>query len=429
MVAILTLAPFSIYWSDYLSERSLSLSRQVGFDIWAFMYALSCALAFIAAYLLLILQSPKAIPMTQARYRLRKGAMLVATFSVFFLSAIGIGVTLGTVSVGGSDYVSVVIDRLMTGQSATDLLYSPQGFMLSESVSGIIRMLGGLSNAAVIVWLALAIPSWRATIRKLYWPVLGLLLFINFARSAIGGDRAPALYGFLLAVYVFFVQRGSSEPKLLKDKKTLPFFPRRFGKILMLLVLVSTGLLAFNALDRLRGAEGYNTVLLYADLGVANLSLAMQTGQGLTYGFSTFLAPLHAVFRVLHIPVSIPEFDTEYILTPPSNLLAYSYWDFGVLGFIDYMILGLVSAWVQIRLSLHPEKIIWRVAHLYVIYALATAFSVPIFSGHLYWAGLLASLVIARYLDTYAGRASIATSQKADAPKALKPFELPRKVT
>jgi hypothetical protein len=407
LMSVMTLAPFAIYWSDFLSEKSLYLSRQVGFDWIAFTYAWVCACAFLMAYKVGLTFRPRIIVehlSSSSAIDLRHPwrACLAAWLVVIILSTIGLGVTVFTVTREGGDYLSEIISRFVAAESATDLLYSSQGFILSETVPGIVRMLGAWSSAAVILWLALARAPWRTWLNRLYWPTLAFLLTLNFGRAIIGGDRTAALAAFVLAFYVLFVEKhpgiGVGHVKLPRISQ----FMKRLSGVLGALILVTAGLVAYESLGKLRGGQEYNTLLLYGDLGVANLSLAIQTGHGWTYGLTALLNPVYLVFKVFNVEIDWPSFTSDYISSPPGNLLMYSYWDFHLFGFMVYIIIGLIAAWVYVRYSHQSQRIVWRVAYLHVLYGLSTSFTVPCFTGPQYWAGLLASLIAAWYLDLYA---------------------------
>lgn len=406
-MSMLTLAPFAIYWSDSLSEKALNLSRQVGFDWVAFTYACVCTCAFLMAYEVGLTFRPR--PFTQ-RLSISSDIDLqhpwrtcvAVLLLVIILSAIGLGVTVFTVTREGEEFLIEIGNRFIAGDSATDLLYSSQGYMMSETVPGIVRMFGAWSNAAVIIWLALALSPWRNWLRKIYWPSLVLLLTVNFARAVIGGDRAPALAAFVLVFYVLWVEKyPSTTVRPVKSSRVAQFMKRLWGKFAVLALIIA-GVAAYDALGKLRGAEEYNTLFVYGDLGVANLSLAMQTGQGMTYGLTSLLNPVYLIFKVFNVDINWPLFTSDYVWSPPGNLLMYSYWDFHLFGFVVYIIIGFIAGCVYVRHSYRSQSIVWRVAQLQVLYALSTVFMVPYFTGPHYWAGLAASLIVARYLDLYA---------------------------
>jgi hypothetical protein len=400
MIGLLTLAPFGIYWSDTLSSQSLNLSRQVGFDVGALLFAIVCVAAFWVTYALLRTALSMPRPLTRALAAQpvvlvrRRQARRTAVLWVLFLAAIGVGVTVATVSVGGSGFIRELLGRLASGEPATDLLYGPEGFMFSERVSGVVRMFSSLSTSAVFVWLALWVSPWREFFGKSYWLVLALLLLANAGRAIIGGDRTPAVMAFAVVIFVFIVRPYPWRGAVGGRRRVLV-------GVAGLAVLVGVAFFAYRAMTNLRGADKFNNVLVYADLGVANLTLAMRTGRGLTYGLNTFLVPLPQLFRALGIPVTWPVFESEYIWAPPGNLLMFSFEDWGQFGFFNYVILGSTCAWVRAKEPLYRMSCVWRVAYLHMIYALAGVFSAPVFAGPLFWIGLFGSVAVARRLDGF----------------------------
>jgi hypothetical protein len=399
-IGFISLAPFTIYWSDFLSAKARYVSQRIGFDSAAFGYACLCVGAFsliffFVFFFFVFFPSRRIIKRRIVLHRPRQARRLIF-ITVGVLALIGLGVTVFSVSTGGPGYISEMAGRLKAGESATDLLYGSQGYMRNDSVSGIIRMLGGWSNAAVLVWLALAVLPWRDSIKKMYWPGLALLLAANFMRGVLGGDRGPTLVAFLLTAYVALTQ--------IRKRGPMPIYKRRFlrtlGMAIGLAIIVSMGLWAYDRLDKLRNTVGYNTFLFYSDMGVANLSLEMKTGHGMGYGYNTFGGPFSVALSYLGITVAWPQFTFDCVEEGPFlNLLGYTYADFGLYGFSIYGFFGLLSGWVYLNIRKHPSRLVWRVTHLHILWALSSAFTVPIFTGAAYWAGLLGAIGVSFCLE------------------------------
>ncbi|MBE3145217.1 MAG: hypothetical protein IMZ61_15065 [Planctomycetes bacterium] len=396
IIGFISLAPFTIYWSDFLSSKANYISQRVGFDPAAFGYACLCVGAFSLAfffkyYRLRRVVNRQVVALCQPRQVRRLIFVLVG-----ILTIIGLGITVFSVSTSRSGYIGEMGGRLKEGKMATDLLYSSQAYMQNDSVSGLFRMLGGWTNAAVIVWLALAALPWRNLIKKIYWPGLVLLLALNFVRGVLGGDRGPALIAFLLTAYVALTQIRKGGPIPIHKGS----FLRTSGMLLRMVIIVSLGLWSYDRLDKLRNPGDYNTVLLYSDEGVANLSLAMKTGYGMSYGGGTFAGPLQIAFRYLGINVTWPQFTADCIEEGPyMNLLGYTYSDFGLYGFVIYGFFGLLSGWVCLKIRKHPSRLVWRVTHLHILWALSSAFTVPVFTGPSYWAGFFGAIGVSYLLD------------------------------
>jgi oligosaccharide repeat unit polymerase len=397
LIGFFSLAPFAIDWSDYLSAKALYASRTVGFDPIAFGYACVCVGAFGLVYFFVSSRFRHG-ERRQVVLRHPRHAKRLVLGMVGILAVVGLGVTVFTVTTGGSGYVNEMARRLIAGEIATDVLYNSQGYIFSESVPGLIRMLGGWSNAAVLVWLSLATPPWRDLLKKMYWPGLVLLLAANFVRGVLGGDRGPALVAFLLTAYVALTQIRKAAPRPMRKGRSL----RTRGMALGLVIIVGVGLWAYTRLDKLRNPGDYNTILFYSDMGVGNLSLAMKTGQGMGYGYYTLAGPLSVVFRYLGMTVAWPQFTADTIEEGPFyNLLGYTYADLGLFGFVIYGFFGLLSGWVYLNIRRYPSHLVWRVTHLHILWALSSAFTVPIFTGPSYWAGLLGAIGVSYLLDRH----------------------------
>jgi len=394
LIAFISLAPFAIYWNEYLSAKALDISRTIGFDTSAFGYACLCVGAFSLAYFFVFFRRRHEERRQIVLHRPQQTRRLIFRV-VVVLAVMGLAATVATVTVAGSGFITEMAGRFRAGEEATDLLYSPEGYIRSEYVSGLIRMLGGLSNASVLIWLSMAALPWRDLLKKIYWPGLGVLLTVNLVRGVLGGDRGPALVAFLLTAYVILAQTQNKPTKLAHRNRPL----RTIGIALGLVIIVGTGLWAYIRLDKLRNTGEYNTMLYYSDMGVANLSLEMKTGEGMGYGYYTFGGPLSLVFRYLGISVAWPQFTAAYIGGPYLNLLGDAFADFGIYGFIIYGFLGMLSGWVHRNICVSPSRLGWRVAHLHLLWAFASAFTVPIFTGIQYWIGLFVALAISLLLD------------------------------
>ncbi len=410
MLSLVTIAPFAIYFSDSLSAQALSLSRQVGLHPQAITYAVVCIIAFIICYTLVHTRTKRVTAPSfynikhdgldhQYRSKLENRAILL----VFILAFIGIGVTLYTVRNGNPGYISAIFDRLSQGQQATDLLYGPDGYMRSESVPGALRLLGWFSNAAVISWLALSVTPWFVKRKKLFYIILAILAAINMLRSILGGDRNPALIVFVLIVYDFWIRRKPDRRVGAITKGNSPPISKHIVNIIVFVVCIFIGIAAFDVLSILRGtqhgSQQYNTILMYADLGVANLSLAIDSARGMGYGTAVFLYPLTTITDTLRLGIVWPQYSRDYILGSPANLLTYSYMDFGIFGFIDYMILGYLAGWIQLKAEINIYSAAWRAAQFYVLFALIGVFTVPIFISPGFWLSFFTSVLALSFLE------------------------------
>lgn len=408
LLGIVTLSPFLIFFSDTLSAQSLGLSRTVGFDSQALLYAVLCILAFSFAFFVNHVRQVKSInPHAEiGDLRAYAHAERIALWLIFALAILGLGVTMFSVRAGRADYIDVVLDRLVTGQSAADLYYSSDGYMRSEFVSGKIRIFGWMTNAAAISWLAFAVSPWFKSRKKFYYSVLTIFVGINLFRAILGGDRHPAIIVFILVVFDLWFRNGSkNEPEVQKKRKDNAV-SRRAQKILAFVIVLASGLGAFYLLSNLRttqhGSQKFNTILMYADLGVANLSVAFKTAEGMGYGTAVFLLPLKQIMAAFGFELTAwPQYTRDYILGNPANLLTYAYMDFGFFGFIDYMLLGFFSGWIMRQVRAYPASLTWRAASLYLLFALAGVFTVPIFLSAGYWLSFGASILLLAYVERY----------------------------
>jgi len=176
------------------------------------------------------------------------------------------------------------------------------------------------------------------------------------------------------------------------------------------LILLAAGILVMIApifrVSRLqsiiRGNELLETVsvLNYADLGMANASLALTTSSGLSLGMESLFTPVPIILRGLGLDsVAFPVGSREWIWNPAANLLTYAVSDFGYFGLGTYAIWGALAGWIVYRRRIRPQSLIWNTAYLWLIYAIATIWTIPISRGPDFWCGAAFSLLMAWLLD------------------------------
>ncbi|MHB8094354.1 MAG: hypothetical protein ACYDH0_05365, partial [Candidatus Aminicenantales bacterium] len=151
-----------------------------------------------------------------------------------------------------------------------------------------------------------------------------------------------------------------------------------------------------------RGRELLETVsiLNYADLGMANASLALTTSSGLSLGMESLFTPVPVILRGLGLDrIAFPAGAREWIWNPAANLLTYAISDFGYFGLGTYLIWGAVAGWIVYQRRIRPQSLKWNVAYLWLIYAIATIWTIPISRGPDFWCGVAFSLLAAWVLD------------------------------
>jgi len=377
---LLTLLPFCIYYFDSLSAKALNLSRYVGFSWEAVFFGVLCSVAFVVAFFLVRDHSRKVPPVPDpvgARDPVR--FFLLAAWGLVML---GLGVTVLTIFAEGPEYILKLWAALMAGQSAEAILYSPQGVMYSQNVPGVIRMWGACANSGVLVWLA-AKPLVEYKARRAWYLNLVGLLALTFLRSMLAGDRSPAISALELAAYV--IARDFYE--VMRDPSSRAAIARRLP---LVVGTALAGVAGYQVLGMMRGAKAqeYSTVLLYADLGMANLALAIRTGFGHTFGINSILGPIPNILRTFGLIIDWPVFRTEYIWSPPGNFLLVSFMDFGWFGWLNFAIMGAFAGRIWSRDAWLPGAFKWRIGRFYCIYVISTIFTAGIIAGVDFWAGV-----------------------------------------
>jgi hypothetical protein len=143
-----------------------------------------------------------------------------------------------------------------------------------------------------------------------------------------------------------------------------------------------------------------NPVLLYADLGMANAALAVNTTTRFAIGFNSLFGMVSVVPRGLGFPdPKLPTSNQQFVWDPASNLLTHAYGDFGPFGFVTYLVWGAAIGWIWKRHRQRDESITWAVAYLWSILAVLVVWTQPLTRGPDFWAGAIITVLAARFID------------------------------
>jgi hypothetical protein len=184
-------------------------------------------------------------------------------------------------------------------------------------------------------------------------------------------------------------------------------------RVILTYLLVSVGMLVLvNRLAKeqagLRGGvlTESNPILLYADLGMANAALAVNTTTHFALGYNSLYGMISVVPRGLGLPEpNWPYSNQDYVWDKASNLLTHAYGDFGPFGFLTYLIWGAIIGWVWKRHKRNDDSIMWAVAYLWSILAVLVVWTQPLTRGPDFWAGTIVSLLAAWWIDRKLRRA------------------------
>jgi oligosaccharide repeat unit polymerase len=391
LVCSLTLVPFVIPLLDFLNDRTRGLSRTVGIDFGLYGYALICVLAFWFAYKFFV--GNGSATSTDLRQRnlskqvIRK-CRKTTTFAVFVLLAVGIAILLYTIS---DTYVEDLIQTALMQKSNPGLRESSGGFMASENVPGIIRMFAHTTVGCLILMYAIALaappwfPGWHG-----YWILLLVCGLAILGRSLIVLDRTPVIMALAAGVFVLVQRMRLTKRQIIATALGISFA--------VTVIVVFTNM---SYSIRVNEDERYNQILEYADLGIANASLAYRTTSQLGWGTFTLMGPIQMVPRGLGINFEFPMPDSEWIWNTASNLLCVSIREFWMFGFIIYLVYGAVMGCIIRGRRSHPESIFWGLAHLWGVSVLLSIWTQPTIDSPDLWIAILMTLAIAKYLDGF----------------------------
>ena len=380
-VTLATLLPLLLFHVD--TPGSLHLARAVGADLAVYAYALTCVLAFIAAFAFAT-YAPK---QTRADVHMsrRERKKLRRWLVVFTVTLCAVGLFIVWLIL--QDIAQDLVKLLASGESDPELRLK---VIDNERIPGMVRMLGYLVPGSLILFLGAVLARHEAVGRWIgFWPVLAFLIAAVVVRGLVFMDRVPTFGAGILTILVL-AQRVRLKPRVL-----LPYIVLGGGMLVFVAVLArqQAGLRGGILLES-------NPILLYADLGVANTALAINTTTRFSYGFNSLLGPLLYIPRGLGFAnVTAPASNNAFVWDPASDLLSHTYTDFGPFGFITYIIWGLVIGYVWKNHGRKEYSITWAVAYLWSTLALLVIWSQPLTGGPDFWAGVIITLFAARKLD------------------------------
>jgi hypothetical protein len=389
LVFSLTLAPFVIPFSDFLNDRTRGLSRTVGIDFGLYGYALTCVLAFWLGYVLFRVGGSRVstgLKYGELRGRAVQKRRRATMLAVFVLLAVGVVILFYTIS---DSYVEDLIQTALMREANPALRESSGGFIASENVPGIFRMFAHTTVGCLIFMYALALvaPPWLRGWRA-YWILLLMSGLAILVRSLIVLDRSSLVIALALGLFVLIHRIRLTKIQMIVSA---------VGTSLMLMIIVI--FLNFAYSIRVGAEENYNQILEYADLGIANASLAYSTASQFGWGTFTLMGPIRMVPRGLGINFEFPLPDSEWIWNPASNLLCLSIKEFWMFGFIIYLIYGAVMGRVMRGRRNQPQSIFWAVSHLWGISILLSIWMEPAVYSPDFWTAILVTLIIGSYID------------------------------
>jgi hypothetical protein len=258
----------------------------------------------------------------------------------------------------------------------------------SEGVPGIVRMLSYLVPASVVLALTGLMAGMRLSKLQVAFMMAVSLLALG-VRSVVYMDRQPIfMTALLIAAVVAERVRWTAR--------------RVIGAAVVVGIVGVAGLVLASMLAQVRGGElvEQNTILHYADLGVANAIMAMRTTTQFSLGGNSVWTPLSFVPRGIGLPdLPLPSTDSDWVWNPAANLLCHSYQDFGPLGFVTYALQGVVVGFVCNRRVRQPTSLTWASGYLWCIFGLLGTWTIPVMRGTEFWAAVLSTTFVSLAID------------------------------
>ncbi len=391
IVAILTLVPFAFFWADV--PYTLHLARQVSADFSLYIYGLLCVGFFYIGFVIFSKRTrPLLMPIEPFYITLNRVVThkLYRNITAYSLIMCTVGLLVLREYVINTAATSLIFANIESGDVDIGLRESIIG---NSNVPGIIGMFNYLIPGVMVFVIGILMVFPQLTENwKWYGPLFCIAMASVILRGIFIMDRYPSLIMIILLGFAITHSRMGSRYRLIFWSLILP-------AVIFLVVILSI------VQENLRGYmpdASLNPILDYADLGVANASLALRTT-------TTYSIGMHSIFGVLNtIPRGIglygfelpfPTPDNDWILNPAANLLAYSLIDFGFFGFLTYIVWGSTAGLVYRKHYQQPLSLAWSVAYLSMLFALCSIFTVPITGGPGFWCMSITTFLLARRID------------------------------
>jgi hypothetical protein len=364
LVAVLTLTPLVLF--TWHVSRSDGLAKQVGADPEFYLYAVTCVLAFGVSFFLSRTATERGAPADETAseanppdpWPIRRITVLGA------LAMLAIG-TASTLAVLSTIDVGTFAAKLLLAQDPS-LRYE----VIEADVPGLVRMFAyAVPGAGVVVFGALLARPRLFAQWPVYWALVGLVVLFIFARGVVWMDRSPTIATLVIATVsiVSSVKLGV-----------------RWVAVLASLAALLIGNFIIQGATRVSDSEN-STIISYADMGMANASLAFRTTTLHGAGLESLATPLTFVPRGLGLRATLDMSNRRSLPDPACNLLGYSYADFGVFGFATYCIWGALAGWTAARRRMAPASFLWANAYLWALFAILTIWTIPIVRGADFW--------------------------------------------
>lgn len=386
VVALLTLLP--LLYMEVRVPGTMGLAYAQGREPALYFYGLACVLAFSATYQLAFrlrrLEAARA-PTSRTQGG-RPDARLGWLLLLAVLGLVGVGLVVVYLTVRGATAERLAL-VLAAGQTDPELRAQILG---SDTIPGMVRMLNYLVPGALVLTLA----AWLARVRLSAVQMLlmfGVALGALCVRSVVFMDRQPVFMAALLTSAAAIERVRWTKARVVAAAATI--------------AVLLAGLLALaSVLAQLRGGEllEQNTILHYADLGVANTIAAMRSETTYSLGVNSIWSVLTFVPRGIGLgDLPLPYSDAAWVWNPAANMLCYSYQDFGPFGVVTYLLLGTFAGFVCGKRVTNRDSLLWAAAYLWCVLALLGIWTVPLTRGTEFWSAVAVTTAVAYVVDRW----------------------------
>lgn len=287
----------------------------------------------------------------------------------YFFLALGVIATTSQISSTTEYFFN--LDNVYNSEIREDYLRSSA----DGGVSGIVKMFS--ISILTIYLLTFSLINFTGSKDKRLITLNKVSILCLLFKIAISLDRISIIAILLPIIYIQL-----SAPKIFTRKNILFFLIFIF--IFILADLVSE--------KRLENTGIVDFILLYSKLGLTNFQLMIETVQGHTYGFSTFLSPLTFVGRTFDLSTSINSY-YQWEWNPAQYFSSYLFQDFGYFSVFFMLLIGYLVASIDRSFKLKKNINIIGI-YFTIMYGVISFITVPVIRGVEFWLSLLITILI-----------------------------------
>lgn len=138
----------------------------------------------------------------------------------------------------------------------------------------------------------------------------------------------------------------------------------------------------------------FDFLILYANLGLQNFELLIDSNTKISFGFETFLHPLLLIFRFIGFPLDLTNKNYEWVWNPAQYFFGYLYLDLSLASIPFCFFIGSLLGYIDTK----SQAGVGRTYSIYfvVLYCIISFLGVPALRGVEFWFTLTITYTLSR---------------------------------